>query len=738
LIVRDIEGGGKMWIGSNKDEYPGPYPEGKQYFSQYSGEEWVANFVRCHDSGVYGAPYGPNGEVFQTCWGSFAHHFFFYGDIRPLCGDGVREGNPSYPSEECDGSDMGGITQCTQLNPIRGTSYLGGALSCSSCQYDTSNCINAEGPKINIISPENTQYFSKEITFHANSSGSKTINGISMGNITRWRIIVVNRDTGLTFFSNTYNSPEGSSALIRELHITKNGNYRVTIYGRNNYGIESSASVDFSVSIYYERYWMDGGRIFAISNAEVGDTVSMVMTPSDDDTTQKFNIYSGSNSIRTGINSNNFYSIIYGRGMLYGTWTINYTDYMNLDSSKQAKFLIGGDYSHLLTIGLPPSKLYWTKNGALVFHANSDETVEAVFTNTGFAIGSNHQIEVIKQANFANFSIANLTGRVNGTGALVAEWKITDNASYIESLPIADYNNFSFRISGEQSSNLKIIFPTKYYWRNSVGDEISKSNAGDTVHLSIEHTGLPDGNINASIYEESGVFIRNVSGINLAGIFKGTWQTGVNHADRKYFFNLSAVPNQKSALLEVALAIPEIKIPKCGNHFFVNENFEVATTGILNEKLRLEKITHNEIQNKGEITSELISISESGNYRITVTGEDSDGNPVRLVTSIMIVNQHLPGRYVSACIDEPKNLDNIQSGYVKFNASSTRGINYTMSDGIKYIDKKDIIFNWTFSEGSTSRRNPYTDGENNLSWSFHKLFIPVSGNWAELEVKLKD
>jgi len=51
------------------------------------------------------------------------------------CGDGVIDAG-----EQCDGSNMGGVTGCSEFD-----GFTGGNLACSSCQFDTSSCQGGSG-----------------------------------------------------------------------------------------------------------------------------------------------------------------------------------------------------------------------------------------------------------------------------------------------------------------------------------------------------------------------------------------------------------------------------------------------------------------------------------------------------------------------------------------------------------------------------------------------------------------
>ncbi|HIH42251.1 TPA: hypothetical protein HA246_01265 [Candidatus Woesearchaeota archaeon] len=59
------------------------------------------------------------------------------------CGNGIRESpeNDEGVNEDCDGKDLGGKTQCNQLDP----EYVAGDLKCTSgCTYDTAGCFDQE------------------------------------------------------------------------------------------------------------------------------------------------------------------------------------------------------------------------------------------------------------------------------------------------------------------------------------------------------------------------------------------------------------------------------------------------------------------------------------------------------------------------------------------------------------------------------------------------------------------
>jgi len=129
-------------------------------------------------------------------------------------------------------------------------------------------------------------------------------------------------------------------------------------------------------------------------------------------------------------------------------------------------------------------------------------------------------------------------------------------------------------------------------------------------------------------------------------------------------------------------------------------------------------------------------------------------------SNIMVIDQNYDATYLAACIDNPKDYQDINDTAVFFNASSTRAFNYV--SGVKTeIAKSDLTFNWTFGTGddaSTERilwalkdgdsdgnweefwcgekNNPSNDCGSIIPYSFNKTFTEAGNNWAELTVEI--
>jgi hypothetical protein len=187
----------------------------------------------------------------------------------------------------------------------------------------------------------------------------------------------------------------------------------------------------------------------------------------------------------------------------------------------------------------------------------------------------------------------------------------------------------------------------------------------------------------------------------------------------------------------------EIQNPPCGSKFNVNEDFDISINATDNDDTidGTVKIfnTSGEIFSQS-ITNGFLTITKKfvfpSVYKIVANGTNNDGDKARAIINIVVMDTAINGKYVAACIDEPKDFSFISTdkvGKVKFNASGTKAWN--MSAGLASpIPITNLNFSWKFSDG---RENPYHDGNNATSYEFTKIFVPVKDNWGTLDVKLK-
>jgi len=124
----------------------------------------------------------------------------------------------------------------------------------------------------------------------------------------------------------------------------------------------------------------------------------------------------------------------------------------------------------------------------------------------------------------------------------------------------------------------------------------------------------------------------------------------------------------------------------------------------------------------------------AGNVQIVANSVNSRRVRQRDISNVMIIDTTKNDVYVAACITKPEDFSNIETGSVRFEAGTTRGINFTLPSNYEVIDKDNLNFHWTFSDG---RVNHNVDGANSLSYSFFSNYTSAGNNWATLDVDVK-
>ncbi|MDP2946843.1 MAG: hypothetical protein Q8N88_01900, partial [Nanoarchaeota archaeon] len=185
-------------------------------------------------------------------------------------------------------------------------------------------------------------------------------------------------------------------------------------------------------------------------------------------------------------------------------------------------------------------------------------------------------------------------------------------------------------------------------------------------------------------------------------------------------------------------------IPNCGDYFNTSQSFNITVNATDADDEIIGKITVQKENSSAIIntytftfTNGLTSFPQvlnlAGNYRIVAEGTNSRGIRARKISNIMIIDPTVNGRYVAACITQPIDYSYLATGVVKFNATGTTGISYTVPGIYSRIPKEEIEFYWEFSDG---RISPYI-GPDPLSNEFHKVILSVRDTWAILNAKLK-
>lgn len=179
-----------------------------------------------------------------------------------------------------------------------------------------------------------------------------------------------------------------------------------------------------------------------------------------------------------------------------------------------------------------------------------------------------------------------------------------------------------------------------------------------------------------------------------------------------------------------------LEFPFCGDYFMLNTTDEIRVTALDSDDYIAGNISIDghvvEFINGGAIFNH--TWNRSGNVQIELFAENTEHYMKRQIISVMVIDPKTPATYIAACMDEPSEFVDIASSNVHFDASSTRGI-VNESGTIKIIDKPDLKFSWTFSDGTL---NHVRDGDDPLAYSFYKNFAIPGDNWAVLDVSLKD
>lgn len=125
--------------------------------------------------------------------------------------------------------------------------------------------------------------------------------------------------------------------------------------------------------------------------------------------------------------------------------------------------------------------------------------------------------------------------------------------------------------------------------------------------------------------------------------------------------------------------------------------------------------------------------NDPGNFSIVVEA-DNGRERTRTSVSIMILGKsggnYVNGRYIAACIVQPKDYSNIPGVDVFFNATASRGVEVNASGkfNVSYADSR-LGWLWEFSTGETY--NAFYDS-NPPGYMFNKKFSSPGSNWARL------
>jgi len=299
------------------------------------------------------------------------------------------------------------------------------------------------------------------------------------------------------------------------------------------------------------------------------------------------------------------------------------------------------------------------------------------------------------------------------------------------------------------------------YWANMNGAKITSAQVGDTVKMvtSSASSGyfevLEDDSFIIPIYDDIRVASDGdeIYGVSETGKYVGIWTITEDDSDKAkdfddppYEFVFKINGNYSGSLIVTGDIEDDDPIdvtldsPKCGDAFDRSTNLPIRVSAsdpddIIDGKITIRNsagtvVYSNSFGNEDETF--YYQFDDSGNFSIIVEA-DNGRERVRINSNIMILKKtgasYDYGRYIAACIAEPKDYSNIPGENVYFNATTSKGIEVNASGkfNVSYADPRLSWF-WEFSTGETHS----TINGDPLGYRFNKRFSSPGNNWARL------
>ena len=311
------------------------------------------------------------------------------------------------------------------------------------------------------------------------------------------------------------------------------------------------------------------------------------------------------------------------------------------------------------------------------------------------------------------------------------------------------------------------------YWANADGDPIIASEVGDTVKLIVEDTGLAEGvlvdfSVEETTLDNEWVFggdgygflegeVINGDAVGIWTITQADYDKTNQHTDY-YFHTSDSTSDPPMSIAETGTDSPmtlDILEPVCGENLVKGDLRNVIVNvsdldDIVTGNLTIDGSSYDATNGVSTFSH---TFDEAGNIKLVLTGINTKGHMKSAVSNIMVVDENIYGVYVAACIDQPRDYQDIDENIVLFNATSTRAFEYFSSnDSYAEIDKPNIIFRWLFSDNQAVQGfigessiwcgpigSLIQDCESRilLPYVFNKTFVEAGNNWAELSVEVE-
>ena len=297
------------------------------------------------------------------------------------------------------------------------------------------------------------------------------------------------------------------------------------------------------------------------------------------------------------------------------------------------------------------------------------------------------------------------------------------------------------------------------YWADMNGDKITHADLGDSVQM----IKVGGGSGNFSIYENDDSFfeflidvdddIREVEGGIIGDNYVGVWTITQADLDKSesgdYDDFRFSIGDATSESLNVSLIRSDDRMnvtivsPTCGIHFNESEFVDVVIVAddaddIISGTLTIGSEAPMVFNNSG-VSLVGHPFSVAGNVQIVADAVNSRGKRSRTISSVMVLDTpyEVGDKYVAACIKSPANYASFDESVVKFDASTSRGIEIDSSSVAQVIEPGSSRLNWYWTfypEGIT--RNFIGNGDSLLAYSFSAEFPVAGDNSARLRLEL--
>ncbi|MCD4771104.1 hypothetical protein K8R30_01675 [archaeon] len=289
------------------------------------------------------------------------------------------------------------------------------------------------------------------------------------------------------------------------------------------------------------------------------------------------------------------------------------------------------------------------------------------------------------------------------------------------------------------------------YWADMNMNPITEADFGDLVLL--VKPGGSSGIFN--IKEEDTLLdddIRDITGVSTGGNLIGTWEIATEDLDRtpddydEFYFEIGADRSEHLAIDPIGNDDPmviDITSPFCGNNYSEGDNVDIIITASDSDdeifgEVRLDGELIGTFSNNGVTINRILDVP--GNLQIIVNATNTQGERARIVSNIMILETDAGGNYVdrdylAACIREPKSFTDIQGKFVKFDASTTRGIR-VVSGAINELLPGNHPFSWFWMFMPEGRPRVFLSSTDPEAYEFTASFPTPGDNSASLRVEI--